>query len=406
MPQPAVTQDLFRPLWATQAPDAGPARRVIGVLLVSGAPSLGPRLTAQLAGPGPEVFGVHAVAGWHSALEYLHDHSVGAVLLDAQNLDVDPKQAVSLLRRVARDVPSFTLVHDAHSEGLPHALPMNQLDRGTLLQRLRAWSKRRASTPEASALALSVPLHATAAAHSPERDAQDLLRHFDTEGAPAGLGVQMEPVVCPKLERAVAWRATLAYNPAAGPALGPQALWAGARAQGHSRTLWQWALAQACAEPRGRSLFMPLELHSGPHADFMAELVEILEAQSLAPQDLFVEWTEREVVAHPGAAVEWAHELRLLGVQVGLTEVGAGPSNLSVLARLRPAYLEVCAALSGRAHVCRDSADAVAAICAVAESLGGFGAAADISGDVQADRLQCLGCARLRGAWWDQREAT
>ncbi|CAN0580058.1 unnamed protein product, partial [Laminaria digitata] len=82
------------------------------VLLVSSSAPVGRQLQTQLAGPGDDVFHVTRAAGWQLALEALQAQDFAAIILDTQRLDIDPQQALGLLRRVARATPVFNLVSD------------------------------------------------------------------------------------------------------------------------------------------------------------------------------------------------------------------------------------------------------------------------------------------------------
>lgn len=399
MPAPIATRDLFLEQARTVTVDLVSDPWGTSILLVSGQPTAQQELEGRLAGGGESLFQITHAARWQSGLQALENQEFSAILLDTEALDVDPRQALGLLRRVSRGTPVFMLTETGPTRALPQALSKSQLDRRGLLKRIRVRSRRRAASSSEAIVAQDVMASGT---KSRDLVVQTALRALKEGRMPESLAVKYEPVRSMSSVLVKALRGRVVLCPEGKPEVAPQILAEHAQASGRALDIWRWALNEACARvARGpQSLVtLPMGLDLGDHSLVVGHVARALATHNLRGQNLQLELHEADVMRAPEAATTWASEFGLIGVRTSLVGVGGGMSSFSLLARLRPARIEVDASLVARVHTCKEAAAAVAAIVASSGQLGAISVGAGVQSELQADALRTLGCAQVRGPW-------
>ncbi len=378
---PVATLDLLLDAWGTP------------VLLISSSAPVGRQLQTQLAGPGEDVFHVTRAAGWHLALEALQAQDFAAIIVDTQRLDIDPQQALALLRRVARATPVFNLVSDPEQGRMPHPLTLPGINRRTLLQQIRR--RQRTAGQRSGAADCAPELGAT------DRTILQRVDEIRRGVQPTGLDISLEPLRAPDSPQVIGWHTRVDLSTRSGRGLHAHELLARAHGCGADvGLLWQWILQRGCRllEEAGPGiLVVPMSLNLGSHDAVLRTLGHTLARRGLEASQVRLQCTESEVMAQPELAAVWASELRLLGLGLGLSQVGRADSSLPLLARLQPTVMEIDQELSGAVHTCPDSHRALAAAVALAHSLNAKVGVVNVQCELQRSALADLGCDWVRG---------
>ena len=111
----------------------------------------------------------------------------------------------------------------------------------------------------------------------------------------------------------------------------------------------------------------------------------------LAPSDVTLEITERQVIDNLNLYREAMHSFTDLGFSFAIDDVGAGYSNLETMAVLKPAYLKIDIALVREVHQKKVSQQVVKAILDMGEGLGASVIAEGIQTREEVEALQEIG---------------
>jgi EAL domain-containing protein (putative c-di-GMP-specific phosphodiesterase class I) len=111
----------------------------------------------------------------------------------------------------------------------------------------------------------------------------------------------------------------------------------------------------------------------------------------LAPRDVTLEITERQVIENLNLYREAMHSFTDLGFSFAIDDVGAGYSGLETVAVLRPAYLKIDIALVRDVHQKKVSQQVVKAILDMGEGLGASVIAEGIQTREEVQALQEIG---------------
>jgi EAL domain-containing protein (putative c-di-GMP-specific phosphodiesterase class I) len=111
----------------------------------------------------------------------------------------------------------------------------------------------------------------------------------------------------------------------------------------------------------------------------------------LAPSDVTLEITERQVIENLNLYREAMHSFTDLGFSFAIDDVGAGYSGLETVAVLKPAYLKIDIALVRDVHQKKVSQQVVRAILAMGEGLGASVIAEGIQTREEVQALQEIG---------------
>jgi diguanylate cyclase (GGDEF)-like protein/PAS domain S-box-containing protein len=176
--------------------------------------------------------------------------------------------------------------------------------------------------------------------------------------------------------------------------------------------LGRWVLAEACREAarwqaaQGREApyvsvnVSPVQL---PEQGFVDEVVALLAETGLDPDKLQLEITEQAVLGDEAASMDALSALRALGVRLALDDFGTGYSSLAWLRRLPVHALKIDGSfIDGLRHEHPDPVDEsiVGSLVAMAHALGLEVTAEWVETQVQADRLEGLGCDLGQGRWF------
>ena len=137
----------------------------------------------------------------------------------------------------------------------------------------------------------------------------------------------------------------------------------------------------------------PLQLR---RAGFVDRVAQLLDEVGLPPSRLTLELTESVVMHDPDAAAACFRSLRELGVRIAVDDFGTGYSSLALLRRLPVDQLKIDRSFlrelgqSGHAPI-------VAAVVALAESLGLVAIAEGVETTTQLAELDRLGCPLAQG---------
>jgi EAL domain-containing protein (putative c-di-GMP-specific phosphodiesterase class I) len=112
---------------------------------------------------------------------------------------------------------------------------------------------------------------------------------------------------------------------------------------------------------------------------------------ALAPRDVTLEITERQVIENLNLYREAMHSFTDLGFSFAIDDVGAGYSGLETVAVLKPAYLKIDIALVRDVHQKRVSQQVVKAILDMGEGLGASVIAEGIQTREEVQALQHIG---------------
>lgn len=111
----------------------------------------------------------------------------------------------------------------------------------------------------------------------------------------------------------------------------------------------------------------------------------------LAPRDVTLEITERQVIENLNLYREAMHAFTDLGFSFAIDDVGAGYSGLETVAVLKPSYLKIDIALVRDVHQKKTSQQVVKAILEMGEGLGASVIAEGIETRAEAQALQEIG---------------
>jgi EAL domain-containing protein (putative c-di-GMP-specific phosphodiesterase class I) len=120
----------------------------------------------------------------------------------------------------------------------------------------------------------------------------------------------------------------------------------------------------------------------------------------LAPSDVTLEITERQVIENLNLYREAMHSFTDLGFSFAIDDVGAGYSGLETVAVLKPAYLKIDIALVRDVHQKRVSQQVVKAILDMGEGLGATVIAEGIQTREEVEALRDLGVTWGQGYFY------
>lgn len=140
----------------------------------------------------------------------------------------------------------------------------------------------------------------------------------------------------------------------------------------------EWVIREACRQlhqwhcqgfhlPRISVNVSPLQLH---RQDLVGILKDALSSSNLCAQAIELEIVESALVEDSGQSINLLKELQSMGVKISIDDFGTGYSSLSYLRTLPIDTLKIDRSFMINAHVSEDDRRIIAAICAMALSLG------------------------------------
>jgi EAL domain-containing protein (putative c-di-GMP-specific phosphodiesterase class I) len=171
---------------------------------------------------------------------------------------------------------------------------------------------------------------------------------------------------------------------------------------GFIRNLTNFALAEGAAQSRewraaGKELEVSINVSVRDLEDhqFVARVVETVEAAGADPADLLLEVTESAVMSNAEEAVAVMDKLCEAGFRFGIDDFGAGESSLGYLSRLPVNEVKIDRAFAF--DLSPRNATIVKGATAMAHDLGLVVVAEGIEDQATADRLRDLGCDKGQG---------
>jgi diguanylate cyclase (GGDEF)-like protein len=214
------------------------------------------------------------------------------------------------------------------------------------------------------------------------------------------LNVAYQPIVELESGRVVGYEALA--RPQSSPEGGVDGLFRAAQRMGSIRELDRLCVqagARASAElPAGVPVFLNIGVATlldpaQPIAQLLATLIAELEAGGLgrgpAARPLVLEITERETVTNSRLLSQVVARCRELGIRFALDDVGAGHSDVELMAALMPDYIKLDRRLSGRSA--RADESVVAAMVAFGARSGAVVLAEGIEDEATAARMRSRG---------------
>ena len=159
------------------------------------------------------------------------------------------------------------------------------------------------------------------------------------------------------------------------------------------------AINARCLRDRAETITLSVNLSVKQFGDpgLVEDVARILRETGLAPRELKLEITESLMMENASSTMEALRELKALGVLIAVDDFGTGYSSLSYLKRFPVDFLKIDRSFV--AGLGRDPEDEgiVAAIVAVARSLGLGLVAEGIETTEQLEKLRYLGCESGQG---------
>jgi diguanylate cyclase (GGDEF)-like protein/PAS domain S-box-containing protein len=212
-----------------------------------------------------------------------------------------------------------------------------------------------------------------------------------------------QPIMDLEGSRLVALEALLRWDHPEGAQLAPPEVLALAEHTGQIAHIENWTLREACAQARrwreraGARVAVAVNVSARQfrRSDLVEELLDVLAAQAVPPEDLWLDLTEACLVHNPVAAGH-LQRLREAGVRVFLDDFGSGTAPVALLAEWALDGLKLDRPLVA-ALTQSPEPPLLTAIMAAAARLGLPMIAEGIESAVQRDRLRALGCALGQG---------
>jgi diguanylate cyclase (GGDEF)-like protein len=171
----------------------------------------------------------------------------------------------------------------------------------------------------------------------------------------------------------------------------------------------EWVLSEACRQMRAwdeefpecstLSISVNLSARQCMQLDLLHIVSRILNDTALAPERLKLEITEGVVLENSDAVVKVLHELRALGVQLGLDDFGVGYSALSYLQRFPFQTLKIDRTFIKGMHD-TGSSEIIRAIVSLASGLAMEVTAEGVETADQLSRLKALACEFGQGFYF------
>ncbi|GAA3390625.1 bifunctional diguanylate cyclase/phosphodiesterase [Cryptosporangium minutisporangium] len=176
-----------------------------------------------------------------------------------------------------------------------------------------------------------------------------------------------------------------------------------AERSGFIRVLDRWVLRTACRTAASWPSDVPSKVTvnvSGQELDqpdYYEQVVTALEDAGLPADRLVLEVTESTLDAESAAALEVLRRLRGLGVRIAIDDFGTGYSSLSRLHRLPADILKIDRSFVAELRPTDQEAPVIAAITALARTLGLRTVAEGVEEPYQAALLRRYGCDEIQG---------
>ncbi|WP_157018006.1 putative bifunctional diguanylate cyclase/phosphodiesterase [Cryptosporangium arvum] len=251
--------------------------------------------------------------------------------------------------------------------------------------------------------ALSEARRAGGAATVHHDDTSGLAATFEAALAAGEFSVAYQPIVAAAGGHVTGAEALVRWSsPACGP-VAPDDFIPDAERCGFIRTLDRWVLRTACRTAASWPTGVPSKITvnvSGRELDqpgYYDDVVAALAESGLAAGRLVLEVTESTLDADAAAALDVLRRLRTLGIRIAIDDFGTGYSSLSRLHRLPADVLKIDRSFVAELGAEEQEAPIVAAIIALARTLGLRTVAEGVEDRHQAELLRRFGCDEFQG---------
>lgn len=134
--------------------------------------------------------------------------------------------------------------------------------------------------------------------------------------------------------------------------------------------------------------------------EVQAALVSILEEADMAPRELDVELCDQQLLADSGQGARVVQDLKAIGAQVSVAEVGIGCVNLAYLKHLPIGSIKIAPAFVRDVITDGETAMMAVSVIALAHRLGRQVAADGIETTAQLEFVRRHGCERAQGSYF------
>ncbi|HEX2084628.1 MAG TPA: EAL domain-containing protein [Solirubrobacteraceae bacterium] len=218
------------------------------------------------------------------------------------------------------------------------------------------------------------------------------------------LRLHFQPVRAPHDLRLAGAEALVRWEDPERGLVGPAEFLADAQETGLAGEIDAWVLDALCRHARewGDAGLVPrlsfnVSATEVARSDLAADVVERVAAHGLDPQAFCVELPEAAAVAHPQRAAAFASDLRDAGFAVAIDDVGGALASLARLQDLRANALKLDRALLRGVPTDRRAGSILAAVLALARTLGMAAVAKGVETDSQREFLVTHGAPLAQG---------
>jgi EAL domain-containing protein (putative c-di-GMP-specific phosphodiesterase class I) len=224
--------------------------------------------------------------------------------------------------------------------------------------------------------------------------------------------VYYQPIVTIRDRRIVGFEALLRWAHPERGLLAPESFLSVVEDTGRLASLSWWVLEQACQQARewrqqlcnGSQLGMSVNVSAGMfRAEHAAQRVKrILEETGMPPQELSLELTERDCLAHEAATEATLAELQRLGVRIHMDDFGTGYSSLTYLQRCSLDTLKIDRSFIQNLDSEQHSQAIIKTIVGLGQMLDINVVAEGVESQAQLDTLAALDCPEAQGFWFSR----
>jgi len=168
----------------------------------------------------------------------------------------------------------------------------------------------------------------------------------------------------------------------------------------------RWVLETACLQlsawavnPAMEHLTIAVNVSSKQfhRADYVEDVIAILNRTGAKPQRLKLELTESLLVANVDSIIDKMNALKSMGIEFSLDDFGTGYSSLSYLKRLPLNQLKIDQSFVRNILVDTNDAAIAKMVIVLAQSMGLSVIAEGVETQAQCDRLADMGCHAYQG---------
>lgn len=134
--------------------------------------------------------------------------------------------------------------------------------------------------------------------------------------------------------------------------------------------------------------------------NFIEEIKEVLDKNSIPPQNLEIEITESIMIDSAGKALECVRDAKNIGIKVAIDDFGTGYSSLSYLNKFPASLIKIDKSFIDGMNTSEASKQYVATIISIGHILNLEVISEGVESDDQLDTLKDIGCDFIQGYIW------